>query len=579
MESGRKKTSIKEVECVQCLQPQREPYSGPCQHPACKACWAVYLTRDLPDLTKVRCPVCSAKFHFTEIVPDQVAQRRLQKVKNVRCKNCSWKGSVSEYKQDHESVCGNVPRVQCKVLGCGKWLPKNRALELHRTDDWCPMILLMKARLSDAEILHLSMRESWEWTCGLVLRSDIPKVRQYLERLIQVYSHLDPNIPTSLTHDEYGASAQTQDTFTNTSCNNDQSTSSNQRKITDEPDSISTSSAVDSNKITSLCGSTEVDGRPPREPPRGRDYVGAENLSPQEILPAVADPQLRVSSHVRKNGIRTISYEELAAQIQKAIAKTQEEIENNRRRLEDLKNIPRAFAVLQEKTVVLEGVMATLHREVSTLNTRLSDVKLPSEMQDRKITEDLRKESQRFSRDLSSLSEAVRKLEARLENLECSHTGVFLWKIDNYRQRKRSAMTTNVKSIYSSPFFTSQYGYKLCGRVFLMGDGVGKGTHISLFLTIMRGPYDAVLPWPFKEKIIFQLVNQREPSMKSIVEAFRPDPTSSSFKRPTSERNIGAGCPLFAKIQVIEDPNQGFIIDDTLYIKIAAVTSDIAEIK
>ena len=44
-----------------------------------------------------------------------------------------------------------------------------------------------------------------------------------------------------------------------------------------------------------------------------------------------------------------------------------------------------------------------------------------------------------------------------------------------------------------------------------MGDGVGKGTNIALFLTIMKGPYDAVLPWPFKEKITFQLINQNDP--------------------------------------------------------------------
>ena len=36
-------------------------------------------------------------------------------------------------------------------------------------------------------------------------------------------------------------------------------------------------------------------------------------------------------------------------------------------------------------------------------------------------------------------------------------------------------------SLYSQPFYTGRYGYKMCGRVYLNGDGMGKGTHLSLF--------------------------------------------------------------------------------------------------
>lgn len=42
---------------------------------------------------------------------------------------------------------------------------------------------------------------------------------------------------------------------------------------------------------------------------------------------------------------------------------------------------------------------------------------------------------------------------------------------------------------------------KMCARVYLNGDGMGKGTHLSLFFVVMRGEYDALLPWPFKQKV------------------------------------------------------------------------------
>ena len=57
-------------------------------------------------------------------------------------------------------------------------------------------------------------------------------------------------------------------------------------------------------------------------------------------------------------------------------------------------------------------------------------------------------------------------------------------------------------SLYSQPFYTDRYGYKMCGRVYLNGDGMGKGKHLSLFFVLMRGEYDALLEWPFRQKVI-----------------------------------------------------------------------------
>lgn len=41
----------------------------------------------------------------------------------------------------------------------------------------------------------------------------------------------------------------------------------------------------------------------------------------------------------------------------------------------------------------------------------------------------------------------------------------------------------------------------MCARLYLNGDGMGKGTHVSLFFVVMRGMYDALLKWPFRQKV------------------------------------------------------------------------------
>lgn len=53
----------------------------------------------------------------------------------------------------------------------------------------------------------------------------------------------------------------------------------------------------------------------------------------------------------------------------------------------------------------------------------------------------------------------------------------------------------------SAAFYTSKYGYKMCLRVYLNGDGTGRGTHLSLFFVVMKGPNDALLRWPFNQKV------------------------------------------------------------------------------
>ena len=138
--------------------------------------------------------------------------------------------------------------------------------------------------------------------------------------------------------------------------------------------------------------------------------------------------------------------------------------------------------------------------------------------------------------------------DMRLQFVErASYDGTMLWRIDNFSQHRQEAVEGSTLSLYSVPFYTSKQGYKMCARVYLNGDGLGKGTHLSLFFVVMRGPYDALLPWPFEQKVTLVLLNQTQ-GKRNIIDQFRPDPHSSSFQRPVKrEMNIASGCPRFCR--------------------------------
>ena len=104
---------------------------------------------------------------------------------------------------------------------------------------------------------------------------------------------------------------------------------------------------------------------------------------------------------------------------------------------------------------------------------------------------------------------------------------------------------------------------------------MGKGNYVSLFLVIMRSQYDACLTWPFKQKVTFMLFDQG-PSGEHVVDTFKPDPSSSSFKRPVSEMNIASGCPLFVPLNIVET-TRNYLKNDTAFVKIIVATNRLQE--
>lgn len=64
--------------------------------------------------------------------------------------------------------------------------------------------------------------------------------------------------------------------------------------------------------------------------------------------------------------------------------------------------------------------------------------------------------------------------------------------------------------LISPPFYTSQFGYKLQASLFLNGNGTGENSHVSIYIKILPGDYDALLRWPFAHSVAFTLFDQSE---------------------------------------------------------------------
>ena len=154
--------------------------------------------------------------------------------------------------------------------------------------------------------------------------------------------------------------------------------------------------------------------------------------------------------------------------------------------------------------------------------------------------------------------------------MRCFCNGKFIWKIENYTQSYNNAISGVQPFLYSPPFYTSLFGYKLCLRINLNGVGKGEGKHVALFVHMMQGDYDDTLDWPFTGKFTLSILDQSDnnESRCHLRKTLEPElePNIQAFQRPTAPYNkVGYGYIDFASVEQMREPQ--YVKNNTLLVK------------
>lgn len=225
-----------------------------------------------------------------------------------------------------------------------------------------------------------------------------------------------------------------------------------------------------------------------------------------------------------------------------------------------------------DELVQLDDELFRCGNQILTLPEQLNDIQTEISLQKAHIDA--------ISLNQNVLKQYVLTLKQDIENkdeiIKQEPDGTMVWRITNIREKIYDAQSERTTSVYSPAFYTSISGYRICVRLYLNGDGSARGSFISIFLVILRGPYDNLLQWPFSYRVSFCLCDQRTMIEKNgtvqpkhIIESFRPDVNSVSFQRPCSAMNIASGIPKFFALSEFNQPTNEnlYIVDDTIYIK------------
>ena len=155
-------------------------------------------------------------------------------------------------------------------------------------------------------------------------------------------------------------------------------------------------------------------------------------------------------------------------------------------------------------------------------------------------------------------AQQIEENDQRIEELKnTSYDGTLIWRIEDMTRRIADATNGTAPFVVSCPFYTDRQGYKMCAKLYLNGDGIGKGTHVSLFL--------GVLLWPFRAKVTFSLLAQDQTG--DVTKTYHPGDDVTACLRPLTAMNPSSGLVGFCPIARLA--SRSYVTDDVMFFKVA----------
>ena len=121
---------------------------------------------------------------------------------------------------------------------------------------------------------------------------------------------------------------------------------------------------------------------------------------------------------------------------------------------------------------------------------------------------------------------------------------------------------------YSPPFVAAKY--KMCLRVYCGGDGAGKGTHVSMFASLLKGEDDDSLEWPFRGDITVEVLNWHgdHDHYKNVLSLEFPDDDTHARVITEVTEPVGCGEPQFMPLSTLSSK---YLEDECMRIRVSSV--------
>ena len=188
---------------------------------------------------------------------------------------------------------------------------------------------------------------------------------------------------------------------------------------------------------------------------------------------------------------------------------------------------------------------------------------------------------------IKRIFEELDKLESRLEKLESGEQPrdwnlyKIIWKLENFSvvfnnakqfeeiENKNSADPNLARDFCSTAFLSKPYGYSFFIRAFPYGCGPATGKSMSITISLIAGPFDDILTWPFKGTIQISVFRQDNSGLIWTNLLKTNDKITSCFTRPSPlQPNPSCGIFFYLNHEEMFKTQKNLIKNDNVYIQI-----------
>ena len=127
---------------------------------------------------------------------------------------------------------------------------------------------------------------------------------------------------------------------------------------------------------------------------------------------------------------------------------------------------------------------------------------------------------------------------------------------------------------HSPGFYTHPCGYRMHILVYPNGICNGKGTHVSVCLSLIKGDYDDTLTWPIRYKCTITLLNQLEDKNHHMnLFTYSEDKETTMNSRIIGNKKFGQGRGFsefisHGQLSLQKDKQCQYLKDDSLYFRV-----------
>ena len=249
------------------------------------------------------------------------------------------------------------------------------------------------------------------------------------------------------------------------------------------------------------------------------------------------------------------------------VAVSEQQTQNNRQchELEATDNSPRAVKTVAQDLNQKFQWLAAKAQDIETNPNVTAVTILDNALGSNK---DYKPKLKRLENERKTRRENLSDVDLKIRLFQASTTdGRYMWKIDDYHRRMNEAVEGKIVELYSPPIYSDVFGYKLCCKIYLDGKPNEKGhkTHVSFYLVLMKGEYDATLRFPFPR--IFRVTLIGRTSNFNIEKKIEPS-NAEEFQKPRDDMNKPVGHSMFVSHKELSDHVEQYLWGDSLFFKI-----------